>query len=934
MKTMQRIFFLAVMITGGNVNAQLWKQYADSAKTFTIQKNKDKEIELYRKAKEELKKDSANTKSYAQICDSLGVLFSEKGRYNEAEKIFMESKQLREKLSGKEDSDYARSGNYLADLYLRMGQYEQAGRLCMEAKKIREKVLGKEHPDYAASCAQLALFYVYTGQQEEAEPLYLEAKIIQEKTKGKENRDYASTCNELASLYQYMGQYKKAEPLYGEAKQVIEKIFGKEHSYYAGLCNNLALLYADMGQYDKAESLYLEALNIQEKTLAKDHPEYAASCNNLGVLYGKIGWYDKAESFYLLGKKIQENLLGKNHPDYAASCSNIAGLYLNMGQYEKAEQLYLEAKQKMETLLGNEHPRYAMACENLSTLYMATGQYKKAEPLNLEAKQILEKGLGKEHPVYASSCEQLATLYWRMERFKNAEPLYLEAKNIEEKMLGKTHPAYARTCFFLAVLYTDMGLYDKAEPLLLEAKQIQEKLFGKQHPDYASYSANLAVLYWQMEKPAKAEGEFKESLAAYADNVSSVFQFTNEKEKTAFIKNILGGDEKAYSFYLSEKGSAGQPYSLSLFHRNLILSSSQALKKQLFFSDDSVVIKKYNDWLSLKKYLSVLYTKPVAERKEDVIQLEENAGLLEKDLYRLSGSFNEQQQQQRETWQTIHQNLKEGEAAIEFVVFQYYTGIIWTDATIYLALILRKDKPEPEMVPLFEKKQLDSILNNISKSTGQVQLNYLYTKLPDNKTKSLYDLVWKPLEEKLKDITTIYFAPAGSLYKIAFSALPVSHTEVLSDKYQLVQLNTTASSGTGSIAPLTGLDTIILYGGVRYDADSTILKQSALHYSGNDVVSRSLPDDLLRENIADFNYLSGTENEVEVISKLAAQNNYNTKLSEGLEATEESFKTLSGKNSPAVLHIATHGFFFPDPKMTGRMIRLAEPWCSNNQMIR
>ncbi len=34
----------------------------------------------------------------------------------------------------------------------------------------------------------------------------------------------------------------------------------------------------------------------------------------------------------------------------------------------------------------------------------------------------------------------------------------------------------------------------------------------------------------------------------------------------------------------------------------------------------------------------------------------------------------------------------------------------------------------------------------------------------------------------------------------------------------------------------------------------------------------------------------------------------------GDTATEESVKALNGTASPAVLHIATHGFFFPDPK--------------------
>ena len=209
------IFFLFIATS---LYGQLWKQYADSAKVYSDQKNTDKAIEFYNNAKTELEIDSTGTNSYARICSNLAFLYQAIGQYEKAEPLDLQAKQIREKILGKEHPEYARSCNNLAILYMNMGEYEKAAPLYMEAKEIQEKVLGKEHPEYAGSCNNLAALYMRMGQYEKAVPLLLEAKQIREKVLGNENPDYANSCNNLAVLYKNMGQYEKAEPLYTRGK--------------------------------------------------------------------------------------------------------------------------------------------------------------------------------------------------------------------------------------------------------------------------------------------------------------------------------------------------------------------------------------------------------------------------------------------------------------------------------------------------------------------------------------------------------------------------------------------------------------------------------------------------------------------------------------------------------------------------------------------
>jgi CHAT domain-containing protein len=88
------------------------------------------------------------------------------------------------------------------------------------------------------------------------------------------------------------------------------------------------------------------------------------------------------------------------------------------------------------------------------------------------------------------------------------------------------------------------------------------------------------------------------------------------------------------------------------------------------------------------------------------------------------------------------------------------------------------------------------------------------------------------------------------------------------------------------------------------------------YHSSNENHTRSLPDDL--ERSGSIQYLQGSGQEVEDIKQQADKVNIPVTVLSGINATEESFKALNGKASPSVLHIATHGFFFPDPKADRR----------------
>ncbi|MBL7723271.1 MAG: CHAT domain-containing protein [Chitinophagaceae bacterium] len=949
---MERMFLMVIgfMLCLSNSYGQLWKQYVDSAKIYTDKKEQGKAFDLYVKIREELQKDSAGTKTYAFYTNYLGNLHLIKTQFSEAESLFLEAKAIREKTLSNRHPDYALTCELLGRLYFRTNRFDKAEETYLEVKKIREENPGKQSTEYARICQSLGVLYATQRQFDKAEPyfseenriqgiinkkslaylyssfnlgnyyldvlkyekaesFFLETKELTEELYTTSHPIYATACSNLGIVYYHLGQFEKSEQLTIESKELRATHLGKHNADYASSCNNLADLYVEMGQYRKAETLFLESIEIREKVLTRKHKDYAQSCNNLWRLYFYTGEFKKAEQYLFEAIQIREQVLSKEDPDYAKSFHNLANFYAHLGQYSKAEEFCLKAKAIREITLKKDHPMYAHTCSNLGSIYKMQSQYTKAEPLFWEAKKILEKNPGKEHPEYALICGNLGQLYLEIQQFDKAESFLKESLSILERGAGKNHPEYITSLNNLGLLYLNTGQYAKAESMLLDAYERETNLYGKEYSLHTTICFNLSKVYWNLNNSEKANFFISEVFLSQSNQTKKIFQFTNESEKQSYLKNIAFYKSYFFSYgvYADARINQQNLYDVSLNNRNMTLSSSQQLRLAFYNTKDTSIKNKYDLWIDTREQLAFWYTKPINKRSVHVKDLQNRADNLEKELTRISSDFREQHQKQEIIWKNIQQSLKPGEVAIEFADFQFYNGNRWTDSTYYIALVVKKDKQEPEMVKLFEKRELDSVIRLTTSLDKEKTINLRYAQ-----NNSLYKVIWHPLEKYLQGITKIYFAPSGMLHKIPFAALAINDKERLLDKHKLVQLNSTATVVIPSIESISGTDKLYLYGGILYDGDTTAFKQAAVQLNIKDIASRSLPDDLDRGNI--WGYLEESKKEVESIEKLALQKNITTSLSTGWDATEESIKSLNGKNSPSVLHIATHGFFLADPK--------------------
>jgi tetratricopeptide (TPR) repeat protein/CHAT domain-containing protein len=866
--------------------------------------------------------DALSSGVYITAINKLAELYRITGSFEKAETLFMQAIEKNKEVFGENSSNYINILNNIAQLYQKTGKYDKAEQYYIQALETSRRAFGDSYPGNAALLNNISSLYHKLGNFGKAEPIYMEALKISEKVFGEENQNTVSLLNNLGALYDDMGNYEKAESIYLRTLKIREKVVGTQHHDYAISANNLAQLYYKTGNYEKSELLYRKALEIIEKTYGKEHFSYALGLNNLGALYFNMGNFEKAEYMYNEALKIRKKVFGERHPEYATSLNNMALFYQETGNYEKAGSYFEQASRIRREILGDKHPDYASTLNNMALFYYETGNYQKTEALLLEALDIRKNSLGEEHPDYAVSLNNIALYYCDMGNYQKAEPLFLRALKIREKFMGEMSTEYAAVLNNLAGLYDSMDSYEKAETLYSESAEIIRKVCGENHPAYASAINNLAMLYQKRGYLKKAEPLYQQAMNTYLSQIRQQFSFLSESEKEKYLERIRFFFKSYQNFIfreqLTDPSISGKAYDIELSEKGVILRSDRQLRTGIQNSGDSAAVRIYDSWMAVRASLSRQYSIPAANRAPGIKMMESRANDLEKQLTRLYSGRSDMGNLQNTRWQDIKKQLKPHEIAIEFTSFPFYNGRKWTDSTMYAALLLRKNDIYPVIVQLFEARQLDRLLNR----EGSSDLNFindLYrwenreTKTGPGKGQQLYYLIWKPLEKYLSGIGTVYFSPSGRLHQLSFAAIPSGTKELLSDRYDLYQLSST--SEIVNIPTGKPPEKIILYGGIEYDADIGRMDSIAgryRHHSEKNFLNSRQPGNREADRGGSWIFLDGTMNEIGRIRKLAEDKGIKSVIYSGDKAIEESFKNLSGKSSPEVIHIATHGFFFPD----------------------
>ena len=840
---------------------------------------------------------------------------------------------------------YANILNDLALVNREIGNYQQALLLIKESLLLKKQLVGIDNIEYAISMFNLSLCLSDNDKKVEALEYGVKANNLCQKLGNKSF--YIQTLVELARYYFEVGKYELAIEKGEEASRLTLELFGESSNEYASCIGNLAYYYCDFGDIPKAIDLENKALNINY--LNKNDEEIAESLRHLGKYYYKLDQYEKAIKYYEDSINLIKSIKGIGHPDYLSGLLGLLRCHRSNGDYSKAILFAEDYTLGIKNVYGDNSNKYAIALDELASCYEHIGDLKKYSIYQARALNLKENNKDEKPIEYAITLANTAMSLYENDKiteaiktnqraikilrqngiqdlsiplinnieFKVAKGLYKESlKDISEiiETINKNSFSYAQLLYFKAYCLQSLENFEESIKINNENLKLIENLLGNSHPYYIRLlelqqnnylitgNDSLFIHYLQLEN-ASVRNYMEEQLSAFTetdrstvyniirkfyDDVADYIFVTNYKKE---IKDIL------FNGVLLTKGLLLDMQKTS----TEVMKSSGSIKFENDITQLALLRKEYNN--SIERFKNNADSIYANIRNIERKLLQENRSLLSVNNYSIS-------------WKEIQNNLLPNEVAIEFINYPYWE--LDNDSIIYGALVIRKEWQEPTFVALKKESIIQYHYNNKTDSIKNISnnsslANYLSIPVISNDKNELYLCIWANLVNNnlIKPGDHIYFSASGILHQIPIESLPIGDGNIMSDVYNMHRLSSTRELVKEKNE--VTYTKAALYGGLNYDmTDNDMLSESHTYHTNTTeeyFVSRGLLEDSIRGY--KWDNLSNTLQEVNYISDLMNKNQITTQTYKGNKGNEESFKALSGQGYN-IIHLATHGFFYPD----------------------
>jgi hypothetical protein len=654
--------------------------------------------------------------------------------------------------------------------------------------------------------------------------------------------------------------------------------------------------------------------------------------NYFEALQTYVDWHYKQNRYVSAEAKIKELILVLNSKGedaqkqykYASAVHNLARIYRKTGRLKLSFKYYKKAIQY--AIDFEEYSLTLEAMDGLGLLLQDVGEYERAletfdqcldylEGYEAEGK-IDRMNRFKDALNYIKILRHIGRVYLDMGAYDQAMDYYQKVIDFEEESDLLDFELDYSLKADLALWYDFAFEEEKAEFYYKNA------IDGLKDLDEVSDAlVNLADFYIRRGQDSLARPQLLKALDLDLRRLRDNYSNLAEEERLLFLNTIMPRVKRFYRFVARQNDEVLVKRMLNthLIIKGLALENTTNIHSVIYASENVKLKNIYGEMQLLRQKVAAAASLSQQERLEqgiDISRLNEEIKAKEEALSRESKTLRGllERQNKQVNFSGLQKILGKDAVAIDFILIQEKNEFADLE-DYYYAFLIRPQDSFPKLLRLCLAEDLNFELNTEVNPSG---LNYI---TDPSKSYYLYSLVWEPMAEYLKDYKNIHICPTGTMAKIAFTTLRVDDFsgQRLMDDHSLfyhTALRDLLERPVQEGSFMSSKPDILLVGGVRFNIQEEELR-AALEFTPTTVDTSNLEGygrailtsgTQLREA---FNYLPGTLKEINKIESVFEGYHWDVRSAKGIYALEEAISSQIRQKPPTILHIATHGFFFP-----------------------
>jgi CHAT domain-containing protein/TPR repeat protein len=632
---------------------------------------------------------------------------------------------------------------------------------------------------------------------------------------------------------------------------------------------------------------------VEDGEVRLKDPLAADAYDGLARFKIKEGEYLEALANARRALEIRKDAFGDNHYLTKRSLRVLGDVYAKLGSYERARVLYDDASQVQVGAEKNQQLEASNLMASRAGLALRDGKKEEALHLMQSCLAIRQAQLGNEHPQTTDALTLLGDVCTALGNYQDARKHYAAALDQLSRRAGNFNKGALACIQRLAGLDLADGNYPNAEDGYRLVRRCYERMLGAQHPQTTAVTRQLAVLLILSGKNEEARAIVEKWVNRTHSEMKEMLT-TGESQRIDWSADNLSFGLPAITLPPLEMAN------LILKWKGVVLDSlmeDMAMKG----SDGAQLVKIRDLKTELTKLLSgdgKFDAKKAENLQKQIDELEQAS--LHKEIVRSSEWV---------TFDEIQAALPARSALIDFVRY----SDIRSGRDAYGVLVLGSEK-SVQYFAIEKGDEIDGAVSAYRAAVATGNEGQLKTALDE-----LQQKLWLPLRDNIPSGTErLYIGPDGVLNFMSFATLLDRDGKFAGESYEFAYLG----SGRDLLRPgsTPANRDIAIFANPKFQSDKAKIQDDEI---ANKVFAELRSAEINQFSKLQLAPLPGTKVEAESVKAVAEAAAWKAAVHQGEDASKVKVSEIK---APAVLHLATHGFFLgAEPESNHEASKVGEP---------